>query len=301
MARQVALLLFSFILVPYRPRPCLTRASELFSFSLWTLLRNIGNYAFDQIDKIAIGGFAGAAAMGRYDVGRDVASIPIAESVYPMNTVLYPVMAKLQRDFERRREMLLDVIRWSAVFCIAAGVGVALVAGDMTDLVLGAQWESIKPIIPWFALTVGIMGLTSSVNVTLESLGFAFRSARLQWSQVGGLALFLIPTAYLTRDILWVAIARFAFAAAVSPLLMFEIGRALGIPLREFCKVLWRPVSAGVAAYCVGLPIIAAWSSDRILYTVFNCGVPRTGRHYCRPYDIQLSLWKHLYKLQERS
>jgi len=153
----------------------------------------------------------------------------------------------LQRDFERRREMLLDVIRWSAVFCIAAGVGVALVAGDMTDLVLGAQWESIKPIIPWFALTVGIMGLTSSVNVTLESLGFAFRSARLQWSQVGGLALFLIPTAYLTRDILWVAIARFAFAAAVSPLLMFEIGRALGIPLREFCKVLWRPVSAGVA------------------------------------------------------
>src|SRR5207248_3656806 len=104
-----------------------------------------------------------------------------------------------------------------------------------------------KPIVPWFALAVGIMGLTSSVYATLESLGFAFRSARLQWSQAGALALFLIPIAYLTRDIQWVAIARFAFAAAVSPILMFEIGRALGIPFRDFGKVLWRPFSAGVA------------------------------------------------------
>jgi lipopolysaccharide exporter len=263
MSRQLATLALSYILEPYRPRLSLSKAKELFSFSFWMLVTNIGTYAINQVDKVAIGGFAGAAAMGRYDVGRDVASSPINELVYPMAFVLFPVMAKFQNDRDKRRELFLSALAWSALICTSTAVGVSLVADDMTDLLLGAQWDSVKPMIPWFALAVGIFGLTMCVYSTLEALGFAYQSARLQWIRVAGLALVVFPVAFYFRDVGLVAIVRFFYAVAISPMLFYALSRALNVPMRDFALVLWRPL---VSALAMAVVVLAA-----------NAGISFTG------------------------
>ena len=108
MTQQSFGVLLSYVLSPFRPRLSLAKAGELWSFSVWTFLKSIGTYLSSQIDKLAIGGFAGAAAMGRYEVAVDVSSSPSQEINAPMISVLFPVMAKTLHDRAKLKELLLQ-------------------------------------------------------------------------------------------------------------------------------------------------------------------------------------------------
>ncbi len=63
LTQEFAGFVLSYILSPFRPRFGLSKVRELWSFSIWTLVRGIGGYLGTQMDKLVIGGFAGAAAM----------------------------------------------------------------------------------------------------------------------------------------------------------------------------------------------------------------------------------------------
>lgn len=258
MSKQVATIVLSYILEPYRPRFSLAKASELVAFSLWVLLRNIGSYVLSQVDKIAIGGFGGAVAMGRYDVGRDVATSPVSEVVLPLVYALYPTMAKVQHDREKRRELFFGVFHWSALISTALAVGVALVSQDMATVILGPKWDGVSRLMPWLALSFGLTGLTSSVYTAFESLGRADLSARLQWMRVFAYSIAIFPVAFYFRNLEAVAIARFCITVAVCPTLFYALSKALDVPFRNFLFVLWRPFTAGLVMACAVLGMNAA-------------------------------------------
>jgi lipopolysaccharide exporter len=54
-----------------------------------------------------------------------------------------PVMAKVQNDPDKRRDLYLSTLSWSGLICTSTSIGVALVAEDMTDLVLGPKWHDV--------------------------------------------------------------------------------------------------------------------------------------------------------------
>ena len=80
LSQEFAGFVLSYVLSPSGPRLDLSKARELWSFSVWTFARGIGSYLGNQVDKLVIGGFAGAAAMGRYEVAVDVSTSPSAKS-----------------------------------------------------------------------------------------------------------------------------------------------------------------------------------------------------------------------------
>lgn len=247
LGKQVATVALSYVMEPYRPRISTSKIPELFSFSFWILFRKIGTAVQNDIDRFAIGGFAGAAAMGRYDVGRDLAASPVVEASYPILNALYPVMAKVSRDPTARRELVQSVLYWSALICASIAVGVAMVANDMVDLVLGPKWNAVKPLVPWLSLYYGIGALTASVYQTLEAMGAAGSSARLQWLRVFGLSLLVIPAAWYFRDLRTVAIATFIAGVVIAPTLFVALGKALDMRMLDFVQVLWRPFAAAMA------------------------------------------------------
>src|SRR5579872_6424148 len=63
MSQYVCTVVLSYVMEPFRPRFSLSKVGEIWSFSIWTLIRSVGVYLNGQVDKVAIGGFAGAAAM----------------------------------------------------------------------------------------------------------------------------------------------------------------------------------------------------------------------------------------------
>jgi O-antigen/teichoic acid export membrane protein len=246
LSQQVAAIALSYVMESFRPRVSLTKVREIWSFSIWTLIRNIGVNLNAQIDKFVIGGFSGAATMGRYEVATDIATTPTIEINAPMMTALFPIMATVQSDLGRRRELYLRVLYWSALICTSTSVGVALVTSDMVDLLLGHQWIDAKPLIPWLALSVGILALSSSVYSALDVVGQPRVSAQLQWTRLATLAVSISSTIYFVRTAQAVAITRFAVSVAITPTLLMALRSAYELQLRDFISTLWRPVVASV-------------------------------------------------------
>lgn len=258
MTQQVATIVLSYVMEPFRPHFSFAKVREIWSFSIWTWIRAIGVYLNDVVDRIAIGGFGGAAVMGRYDVAQDLAGSPTQELINPMVAVLFPVMATVQDDGAKRRQLYLQVLYWSALICTSTAIGVALVANDMVDLVLGAKWQDVKPLMPWLALAFGVLGLSSGVYSAYDVVGRPEVSARLQWTRLAGLALCIFPVAFLLHDPRAIAITRLLVTIAITPTLLLALTRLLDISMRDLLATLWRPSTAGAFMTAVVLGINAA-------------------------------------------
>jgi lipopolysaccharide exporter len=287
MSKQIASVIFSYTMEPYRPRICFTKVRELWSFSTWMLFKNLGIYLNERIDELAIGRFGGAAAMGRYNVAYDLASSPCQEIVTPMVTVLFPVMAKIQNDRVKRRELYSNVLYWSALISVSTGVGVALVANDMVDLILGAKWQAVKPLMPWLALSSAILAMSVSVYSAFDLLGQPRTSARLQWVRCAVLFCCIFPVANLTRNLEAVAATRLLVTIAVTPTLFISLGRALDLSGRDFLMIFWRPFAAGLAMTAVVLGInmllISTTGLPRLALDVASGGATYVG--------VLMALW----------
>jgi lipopolysaccharide exporter len=218
---------------------------EIWSFSAWILLRNIGEFAGNQIDKFAIGGFAGAAGMGRYYVAQDIATSPTQELVMPMTTVLLPVMAKVQDDKRALRDLYLAVVYWSALICFATSIGVALVAQDMATLVLGPQWTDVAVLMPWFALS-GVAAISYTATAALDTIGQPRISTKFQWIWLAVLSLSIVVVAHFDQSLESIAITRLVVGVVMMPVIFFAMSRALDIPFREFAVTIWRPALSGL-------------------------------------------------------
>src|SRR6185437_7956420 len=233
----------SFRLQPFRPRLCLTKVPELWSFSIWLLVRHIGTWASMRLDEIAIGGVAGAGSMGRYNVAADVAMSPTQEIADPILATLFPVVATIQDDPDQVRALYKRVLYWLCLIAASTSVGVALIANDIVTVVLGPRWSDIAPLMIWLALTSGILGMTDNIFVMLDVVGRPSLSARLQWLRLVILGVVLLPAAHV-GGLELIAICRLAVTALMAPILFATIARALPIAFGDLWAAIWRPLVA---------------------------------------------------------
>jgi len=152
----------------------------------------------------------------------------------------------VQDDREKRRRLYLTVLYWSALICTSTAVGVALISDDLVDLVLGSQWQDVKPLMPWLALAYGVFGLSSSVYTALETIGQPIVSARLQWVRFAALSLVIFPVAQYFRDLEIVAATRLAVTILVTPTLFLALMRPFDLRVSDLAAILWRPLTASL-------------------------------------------------------
>jgi O-antigen/teichoic acid export membrane protein len=258
---EAARVVLSYTMHPHRPRFTLAEVSGIWSFSIWTFIRTIGGFLHTQIDQIAVGGISGSAAMGRYAVASDVAASPSREINEPMLSVLYPVMSRLQHDKAALRDVFLRTLGWSAIICISTSVGVAMVAEDMSNLVLGPKWAGIGPLMSWLSIGAGIIGLSSGAYPLFDALGLPHIGARMIWIRLLILGAVVVPVAFLTRSLMDVAIVRAIASAVFIPGLYFAVSRLTGISFGDYIRCLWRPFAAA-AVMAAMIFVLNIWVSS---------------------------------------
>jgi len=244
---QLSLIVLSYVMHPHRPRFTFSKVGEIWSFSIWAFLRTVGYYLNGQVDQIAVGGFGGAALMGRYAVATDVAQSPGREINEPMVAVLYPVMSRLQNDMAALRDCYLKTLGWTAVICAATGVGVALVAPDMQALVLGDKWNGIAPMMIWLAIGGAITGLGTGAYSLFDALNQPKVGARMIWIRLAVLGAVVAPVAFWTKNLIDIAICRALGEALFLPGLFHAVHRVTGITFKQYIETLYRPFLASVA------------------------------------------------------
>jgi lipopolysaccharide exporter len=258
---QAIMVAMSFILSSYRPRFSLVQFKEMWNFSAWASVRSIGIYFNEQVDQIAVGGISGASAMGRYRVASDIGSLFTAEILGPIIAVLFPVMASVQSDSVKMRNAYLVVFQWTAIICISISVGVAICGDDIVDVLLGSKWVDVKPLIPWLALSAGVLAMSSSVYSAFEVTGRPKLSAQLQWSRLILLSICVFLIGLATRNIIYIAATRFVVTIALTPPLFIVLARTFDIPVNTVLLSIWRSLVAA------GAMSGAVWALNRYIDT----------------------------------
>jgi len=245
---------------PFRPRLSVTRIREIWSFSVWMLVVNVG-YFVSEADGFVVGAVAGARSMGTYNVASELANSPTEELIGPSAQALFPIYAKLLPEPHRLVETFLGVLAAFATISCAVGVGMALVADDVVAVLLGPKWAAAAPLMPWLALGGSFVGLGRAVNAIINVTGHARISAIRLWAfNVVLMGAMIVAGTQL--GLLGIAIARTAVTFLFIPVTLYTVMQVLPVSARQIGMQLWRPIAASLCMAVMLLwlqPEMAQW------------------------------------------
>ncbi len=239
---RVSGVVLSYTMQPFRPRFCLGKSRELFSFSGWMLLHNGLSVVLGRISHLIIGRVHGPGALGLYTVGSEIAYLPATELIAPINRAVLPGYARMATDLKTLSEGFIGVIAVILAVAVPAAVGVAVMAGPLVKVLLGDSWLGAVPVIQILALCGAIQAMMSNNTTAYLAIGKAHLPPLVQMVR---LAVLLPALAVLSRE----GVEGVAYAELIASVVSLTVSypllfRTFRIPSRVYFANLWRPVAA---------------------------------------------------------
>lgn len=262
----------SYMVQPYRPRFSLAARSALFGFSKWVFGTNTLAFALMRSSDVIIGRSLGARALGLYNVGAEIASLPTSELIAPINRAVFPGFAKIAADRDALRREYLAFIGFIAMIGIPAAIGLASIARDVVALALGPNWLEATPIVTVMALAATVQLLQTTNYAVYLAVG---RPSRQVFTLCVQLAVLVPSMTYLSSRYGMIGAAyAVALCWTVSlPVALTLVLREVKARVAEFARAIWRPVVAAGAMY-VALhyfhPPVASQTTAQLLIAIFK-------------------------------
>jgi PST family polysaccharide transporter len=146
---------------PHPKRPLLEQRAigELLYFGGGFTLARIGNYLAGQADKLVVGRWLGAPALGLYSLSYQLITAPALLVGQVLDRVLFPAMALVQLEHTRLARGYRSGIAVCALLILPASVVVAIVAPEIVLVLLGPEWAGV--VVPFRILALGMLFRTS--------------------------------------------------------------------------------------------------------------------------------------------
>jgi len=247
-------LLLSYLMASYRPRFDLSEWRTVFHFSKWLLFVNLLNYASNRGDSLIIGAKVGADDVGYYGIANEVASMPTSELVFPIQRAVFPGFSKLSSDHDVLRRSYLSVFTLVVMLAAPLGIGIALVAEPMVNVLLGEKWILAIPLIEILAMSGAFRVMGAGAGSVMYALG---RVKTVAWMSS------IITLIRLTLLFWWVSIAGAEGAAwAIFVSTVLSLFLSLGI----LSKLLNLPILFGL--FSVKRTILALVMMAAAIYSI---------------------------------
>jgi len=243
--------LMLWVMSSWRPRFQFSFASlkSMASFSTYIFGHRLLYYLHRNSDNLLIGRFVGAASLGAYAIAYNIILVPFSRIAAPIQDVLFPAFSRIQGDRERIAMGWIRVTRMVAAVTVPSLVGLAIVADDFVDLVLGSKWHDAVTVIQVLAW-VGILQSLQSLNTgILEALGHA--RAIFQWTIVFFVAHITAFIIGLHWGIVGVAVGYSISTTLIEPSYLLLTSRAVGISPWRFLEAV-----AGVFEASAGMGLV---------------------------------------------
>lgn len=240
----------SYRIHPYRPRLCLSKTREIWSFSAWMLLVHVAQFLQDKVDEFVVGNMTDTETMGNYNVAADAATAPTVEMVLPATRALFPIFSRIAGDRDALAEAYLGVFATTAIVVCASATGVMLVAGDFVAVLLGPRWSRAVPLVELLAMSGAFYCLMQSGITLIGAAGHGRTSAILAVSR----ALLTIPAIMVAGwlgSVETIAATRTAVALVFIPGVFLALARILPLRPMDLLRRLWRPAAAAIAMVAV--------------------------------------------------
>ena len=179
LARNVAEVVASYALHPYRPRFTLDRAKvgELFRFGKWILLTNLLVFIATQGGDAFIAKMIGIGALGFYQMAFRLGNMVSYELAGVMAQVAFPVYARMQDDRARLKATFARALALNSFASVAVTAFIVAIARPGIALLLGEKWSAA--VVPLQVLAVA--GCVRSVTGTAGPLLLALGRTRLDF------------------------------------------------------------------------------------------------------------------------
>ena len=184
----------SYMVHPMRPRFSLAEFKSIFGISQWVLVKNISVYLDRNLHIFLVGGMGKTGITGGYTLANEIADVPGADLLAPINRVLFPAFARVKDNLAELTHLLVRVQAVQVIVTFPTCVGFVLTAHEFVPVALGEKWIFIIPFVQILALSNIIQSISSSANYVLTVIGQMRLLALTSWVQIiiFGLGLLLL-------------------------------------------------------------------------------------------------------------
>jgi len=240
-------------LQPYRPGLSISARWDLFHFSKWLIVSNLLTLINVYMMTILVGRLSGPAALGHYQVAREIGELPASEVAAPIRQPLYSGYAKLVDDIGALRTQALDGLAIVLLLVVPLSAGLAVTADLLTPLLLGPRWLAAAPLIAICALS----GLFESIGHFVFQL-YLIRNAQARFALIlaatVALRIALVIPFGIRYGVVGAALAMLATSILNCTAWVGALLPLLHIDWRDIVRVSWRvTVSAILMATVVQL------------------------------------------------
>jgi O-antigen/teichoic acid export membrane protein len=235
--------LISYVMHPYRPRISLAAWRELFGYSKWLVLGRMTQVLIQRSADFVIGRFAGARALGLFNVSYEIAFLPSSELAAPVNRAIFPGYARQAEDPDALRQGLLDVVSVIGLGILPAAAGLMVTAPQVVLVLLSESWAEAIPLIPVLALAGMINALGSNTGLLFLATGRPQIPTYISMLRLGVLLPALLVGVHHAGALgaAWAYVASLLVAVLMSYAILM---RQLKIGVAELFARIWRPVIA---------------------------------------------------------
>ena len=164
--------------IPGKPR----RGADVRSI-LWfggtVTLNGVVAYLAFNLDKILLGRFYGAEALGVYGRAYQLTTLPTDNLTETIGFVAFPALARIQNDPSRLKSYFLKGYGSFLSLLLPITVACALFSEDVVRVFLGAQWKDAVPIFRLLAPTILAFALNNPFVWLMLGTGRAKRSLKI--------------------------------------------------------------------------------------------------------------------------
>lgn len=210
-------------------------------------------YVAYNLDKVLLGRFWGAEALGIYGRSYQIINIPTDNLNSAVGEVAFAALSRLQSDPVRLRNYFLKGYTLVLALTVPITCVIGLFPGDLVFTILGSKWSAAIKILQLLAPTILIFAIINPLGWLLFAMGMVKKSLKI--------ALVLAPVVIIGYTIglrygsNGVALG-FSIAMTLWALPHIAWGvHGTPISFRDIMKVTFKPVVSGAVAALLGLAV----------------------------------------------
>ncbi len=136
-------------------------------------------YVAYNFDKILIGRYWGAVALGIYGRAYQLLSIPSDNLTLAVGNVLFASLSRLQNDPGRLKKYFLTIYSLLLSLTLPSTLACVLFADDIVFLILGQKWKDVGPLFRLLAPAIVVFAVVNPLYWLNVSIGRAGRGLRI--------------------------------------------------------------------------------------------------------------------------
>ncbi len=127
---------------------------------------NLLNYFSRNADKLLIGKFLGATALGYYTVAYTLMLYPLTNISSVLSKVMFPALSQIQHDYSKFRSFYLKSTKYIAFITFPMMLGLFAIADEFVLIVYGEKWAPVIFLIK----VLSIIGLVQSIATMVGNI-----------------------------------------------------------------------------------------------------------------------------------